>query len=319
MINNDIEKLLHDLPRFNRSQRADDMFYEKLNGFVEDSDESAGFFGLFARRFAFGTVALALVAFFATATVAYRSDVVHGNFLYSLKEYGESMELAFAFSAEDKVNAHIRFSDRRLEEANSIISRYPAGISFIPVAFAENFSAINLNNEDAKNLDLTLSDMHTEIAAALDIAGTFEMEDDTAEKVIAKIETAVERHVQALDGMEKRTEDGTKNIIRKVSDGQKGFAAKVKDVKEKAKTKLQERKRRKADIESHKIEKSEESESQKEEESVKKEKEKVKVKEDDKDESDQRKRVESAKKNFINKNAKNEIAKGDRKNTSRVD
>ena len=316
MINNDIEKLLHDLPRFNRSQRADDMFYEKLNGFTEASDESAGFFGLFVRRFAFGTAAMALVAFFATATVAYRSDVVHGNLLYPLKEYGESVELAFAFSAEDKVNAHIRFSDRRLEEANSIISRYPAGMSFIPVAFAENFSAINLNNEDAKNLDLTLSDMHTEIAAALDIAGTSEMEDDTAEKVIAKIETAVERHVQALDGMEKRTGDETKNIIRKVSDGQKGFAPKVKDVKEKAKTKMQERKRRKTDIESHKIEKSE---SQEEEKSVKKEKEKVKAKEDDKDESDQRKRGESAKRNFINKNVKNETAKGDQKNTSRVD
>jgi len=301
MINNNIEKLLHDLPRFNRSQRADDVFYEKLNGFAEASDESASFFGLFVRRFAFGTVALALVAFFATATVSYRSDVVHGNFLYPLKEYGERVELAFAFSAEGKVNAHIRFSDRRLEEANSIISRYPAGMSFIPVAVASNFSAINLNDEDAKNLDLTLSDMHAEIAAALDVAGTSEMEDDITEKVIAKIETAVERHVQALDGMEKRTGDGTKNIIRKVSDGQKGFAVKVKDVKEKAKTKMQERKRRKADIELRKIEKSEKSESEKEEKSAKKD--------EDKDESDQRKKVESAKR----------FPKRDRANTSRVD
>lgn len=259
MINNDIEKLLHDLPRFNRSQRADAMFYEKLNNFENDSEESVGFFGLFVRSFAIGAGMAAFVAFIATVSVSYRSDVVHGNFLYPVKEFGEKIELAFAFSDEAKIDSHIKFSDRRLEEADSILSRYPGVMSFIPVARAEIADAVELSAADAEKLDHTLADMHAEIAAAVGIMEASTIETVKAEKIITKIENTVERQTVQLVKMEKRAGKKTQKLIRKVSDGQKDFVVKIKNTKEKKdKTKNENKNKEKKQVEKmEKIEKRE--------------------------------------------------------------
>ncbi len=169
----EFEKQLESLPRFQMSARGDELFYSKLNTLIaskrnerlarEEEKAPTAWFGF--RRFAY-SFGLGLFAVTASFTgLSYRDSVTYGSLLYPVKQTAERVEGAAAFSTEQKVITELRFADRRLREGWAIVQNAgDTGAFLIQTAYAAG--PIATNSAQAQALKQTLADMNTHVTNA---------------------------------------------------------------------------------------------------------------------------------------------------------
>src|SRR3989344_4633853 len=99
MTEEQLEKILSEMPKLQRSRNAEISFFESLEASARKTEEpSAGFWRI--PRFAFaGAFAALIIAAFGGVALSYNSGVTRGHFLYSVKQTAERAELALAASA----------------------------------------------------------------------------------------------------------------------------------------------------------------------------------------------------------------------------
>lgn len=242
------EEILSSLPRPERSQKADAAFYEKLEALAahkstQETDRVAEKTTVFEKprlhfwsfpRFAFAGSFAALLIVFAGTLLAYQASTVRGDILYGWKRAGEKIEIAFAFSADKEIDAHLRFADRRMEEAESLVSLHPSLAWIFDTAFADE-SAVDLNLEEARNLEFTFADMHGHIKDASRIIEEKISAPEKVEKILEKIEAHTDKHIEKLAALEKRGKRFAKEIIQKAAATEDEYIAAVVEARETAK------------------------------------------------------------------------------------
>lgn len=245
-----LEEMLKCLPQFQMSKQADKKFYAKLNALASEkfSEEEEPV----AERsfFAFPRLAslrLGLVGAFASLLLvvggtvwAYQPSTTRGKLMYPWKQTAEKVELAFAFSDMQKVDTHLKFSDRRLEEAQNIIGKSSSLAFLLKTAFADE-GEIELTNEEQKNLEETLEDMRTEVTKASEIVETRLTAPEKAQKAIERIKNASNQHIETLNNLERRAAKEAKAIVRLVADDEDERLATLISAHEEVKQALEKR------------------------------------------------------------------------------
>ncbi|GEM_PF-3833130 len=224
-----VEKILGSLPRFERDKKAERIFFEKLHGMAAEIEPTHGWF-MWPRLAFVGS----LTAFFilVSGTMwAYQSNVTRGHFLYPWKKSAERIELAYASSSRQKIDAHLRFSDRRLSEAENIISKNPSLAWLVPAARAHG-DEIHLDTQEEIFLAETLTDMRSEVSQASEIVETAMDKIEEIHEALAKIEAITDKHIENLEGLEKRTSKNAKAIVRKIAQEEDDHLSAVLDAEE---------------------------------------------------------------------------------------
>lgn len=244
-----LEEMLKSLPQFQMSKQADKKFYAKLNALVKEnfSEEEApealalpSFFNF--PRLAFVGAFASLLLVVGGTVWAYQPSTTRGKLMYPWKQTAEKVELAFAFSDMQKVDAHLKFSDRRLEEAQNIIGQSSSLAFLFKTAFADE-GEIELTNEEQKNLEETLEDMRTEVTKASEIVETRLTAPEKAQKAIERIKTASNQHIETLNNLERRAAKEAKTIVRLVADDEDERLATIMQAHEEIKQALEKRER----------------------------------------------------------------------------
>lgn len=145
-----------------------------------------------------------LVASFAVlllvvgTTFMFQPGVTRGDALYPIKQAAESMELFFTRSPLSRVNTHLKFADRRMEELKLLLgARREAG--FISTAYAQGAAASALTETPAMNaVSATLADMVNSTESAMQTAEAITNPQD-AKTALSSISQAQGAQVQALD------------------------------------------------------------------------------------------------------------------------
>lgn len=228
-----VEKILKQLPVFERSKKAEQVFFEKLHRMadLQKVTQPAARNWFAWPRLAFAG-SLATLFILVSGTVwAYQSSVTRGHFLYPWKKAVERAELAYASSPLQKVDAHLRFSDRRLDEAHSIIQQNPSLAWLFQTAFAHG-DEIHLDTEEEIFLAETLTDMRSEVSQASEIVETAMSKVEDVQNALIKIETATDRHLESLDQLEKQTSKNTQAIVKKIAQEEDDHLASVLDAED---------------------------------------------------------------------------------------
>ncbi|MBI2638009.1 hypothetical protein HYW83_00255 [Candidatus Peregrinibacteria bacterium] len=265
---NQVEKILGHLPQFERSKKAERVFFEKLHRIAaqktkieaaETRSEASGWFSWprlsFARLSLAGSLA-ALVLMTAGTVWAYQPSTTRGHFLYPWKQAAEKIEFAFSRTPLQKIDAHLRFSDRRLSEAENIIAKNPSLAWLAPAARAHE-GEIHLETEEEIFLAETLEDMRKEVSAASEIIEVKISKPADARKALEKIEVAAERHVEVLSKIEKKSEEKIKKIVKRIVDEEDEHLAVIVEAREAVKA-AEARKESKVTIQFKKREEKEE-------------------------------------------------------------
>lgn len=175
-----LEQLLKALPRFDRNKAADKAMHKSLRGSVS----WVQWFGVFRVAISGGLAAVFLMTS-TTIFAAYQPNVTRGHILYPVKKTVESVELVLSFSPQQKMATHLRFSNRRLKEAQELIT---------------------LRDESTASIltEATLNEMRTEVLLASQIAqnGIPSLQD--VRPALEQLETSVESHVTTLTLMSKQ-------------------------------------------------------------------------------------------------------------------
>lgn len=235
-----LEKMLGQLPRFTRSSAADATFLKKLMAAQPTVSLSTGRpaayrpFFQFWPRFAYAGAFAVFFLLAAGTFAAYQPTVTRGTLLYPWKQAAERVELAAALTPLQEVSAHVRFSDRRMSEAENIVAQNPTLAWALPVARAHG-EEVHLETEAAVNLAETFEDMHREILAASEVVETKMDAPDGVEVALAKIEEAMARHVERLAILEENGPENVKAIVKKIEEAQKNHREKVTRARGKAK------------------------------------------------------------------------------------
>lgn len=260
-----LEEMLKSLPQFQMSKKADKMFYAKLNTFVKENFEeeeappARSFFAFprlafvkvasFGRINSLASLRLGLVGAFASLLLvvggtvwAYQPSTTRGKLMYPWKQTAEKVELAFAFSNLQKVDAHLKFSDRRLEEAQNIIGKSSSLAFLLKTAFADE-GEVELSKEEQKNLEETLEDMRDEVTKASEIVETRLTAPEKAQKAIERIKTASNKHIETLNNLERRAAKEAKELVRLVADNEDERLAALIPAHEEIKQALEKRER----------------------------------------------------------------------------
>lgn len=242
----EIEKRLAQLPKFERSQKADQAFYAKLYELAgkssnEDIETKNWFSWILSPRFAFAGITAVLLVMVSSVFAAYQPGVTYGHALYGLKRTAEKVELAFAFSPLSKIDAHLNFSDRRLEEANNIMGKSSSLAFLLQTAFADE-GEVGLTDEQEQNLEKTLEDMKSEVDKAAEIIETRVTEPSRARAALERIEQTTNQHIDTLNRLEKRGQQRIKEIVRRVSGNEDLRMAIVIEAREEVADALEKRK-----------------------------------------------------------------------------
>lgn len=245
----EVEKILAEMPKFERGRAADELFYAKLYKAAETTEptemiEKKSFFSwLKFPRFAFSGAFAVLLIIASGIFWAYQPGVTYGHALYGLKRAVEQVELAFAFSPLSKVDAHLNFSDRRLEEANNIMGK-PSAVAFLlQTAFADE-GEVDLTAEEENNLEKTLDDMKSEVDKASEIIETRVTEPGRARSALERIEQVTDRHIETLAKLEKRVRPPRiKEMVRRISGNEDLRMAIVTEAREDVAQALEKRER----------------------------------------------------------------------------
>lgn len=210
-----IEKTLRTMPKFELSKKGEALFFKKLHALAAEQQEEKAQIQWFTwPRFVFAGSFVAVAALFILTIIVYQPTVTHGKALYALKQAGEKVELVFASSSMKKVDAHLKFSDRRLSEAEHIINKSQALAWLIRTALADG-GEIDLNPEESLNLELTLADISKETSLASNIIETEISTPSEAMLALSKIEKTAEKHVESLTALGQKTSLHVRQLIQK--------------------------------------------------------------------------------------------------------
>lgn len=216
-----LENLLRKLPRMTRSVQANALFLEKLDERAHGKKHASDFFRSFFAwpRFAWNAAVFMIFLMAATTFAAYQPSVTRGSKLYPWKQAAERIELAFAKTPTQEVNTHLRFGDRRLQEAEHIIQKNPSLAWLVPAARAHgDIDDIHLDTAAAVFLAETLEDMRNEMETAGTIVEAKITEPAAAEQALDKIAAAAQKHVAQLQELEEKTDMNAKKIFRRIRD-----------------------------------------------------------------------------------------------------
>lgn len=229
-----IEKLLRDLPRYEISQKADSRFYARLTAAARsdwDRHRSARGNWLSLGQWALAG-SLASFAFLVSGTLwAYQDTVTRGHVMYPWKQTTEKIELATSFGPMSEMDTHLRFSDRRLNEAHVLAGGSPEASALIQRANAAS-NLQELDSQRAVYLALTLQDMRSSLAAATRIVEASNLGRQRVEQALEKIENAASRHVDKLKQLEKKVAKPMVEILRNVreeEDDQKNIVEQARE------------------------------------------------------------------------------------------
>lgn len=236
----ELEKLLKTLPKFERSAQAEAKFFKKLESAIlqrkiaqetENGEQKTAIGWLRWPKLALAGSFAAFILLVGGTFAAYQPTVTRGTFLYPWKQAGERVELAVAFTSLQKVDAHVRFSDRRLEEAENIIAKNPS-LAWLAPKVSAHEGELHLDTEEAVYLAETLADMRQEISLASEIVEVKISQPAEAEKALAKIEVAAQRHVEVLAKMEEKGEVTVKEIVKRIAEEEDEHLAVVVEARE---------------------------------------------------------------------------------------
>ncbi len=232
----DFEKSLSSLPRFQMSARGDELFYSKLNALIatkrseryvqEDVQEKAPSLGFGFKRFAF-SFGLGLFAVTASFTgLSYRDSVTYGSLLYPIKEAAENVEGLGAFTTEQKVNTELRFSDRRLRESWQIVgSADDTGAWLIQTAYAQG--PVSTNSEKAQNLKHTLSEMNNHVSNASRIVESQTLDAKDAVALLDNITQHADEQVSSLKKMREQASVENKLAVHMAAASEEKYLVKL--------------------------------------------------------------------------------------------
>ncbi|MBI4994103.1 hypothetical protein HZC21_00455 [Candidatus Peregrinibacteria bacterium] len=261
-----LEKLLASLPRFEISKQADKKFYAKLNALAEEKFEEQrealtrpsffsfprlakgaalwrGVNSLASLRLGLAGAFAALLLVVGGTVWAYQPSTTRGKLMYPWKQTVEKVELAFAFSDMQKVDAHLKFSDRRLEEAQNIVGKSSSLAFLLKTAFADE-GEVELTDEEQANLEATLEDMRSEVTKASEIVVAREIAPEKASQALERIEKTSNQHIETLNNLERRAAKEAKTIVRLVADNEDERLATVMQAREEVKQALEKRERK---------------------------------------------------------------------------
>ena len=221
-----IEKLFKSAPMISRDPKADKKFYMELLKLAQtaQSEEKVvfnfwqTFMGSFRKmNFAYSAITALIVVFVGGTALAYQPGTVYGDLLYGWKTAGEKIELAFASTPTQQVNTYLKFSDRRFNEAQTIMANKPSLVSLIPTAQAHDASNfISLSGSDEYKLEHTLSDMCQQIELASKVIEEKITDPAQAQTALASLETLTEKQRTHLSTVNKKVKKPTvqKIVVR---------------------------------------------------------------------------------------------------------
>lgn len=244
-----LETILKNLPRHQRDEQRERLFYAKLQEMSAkktahhraEPKEAVSWFSFSWRRFSLvGGFAL-VVLMASTVVLAYQPSVTRTSILYPVKQFGEKIELSFAGTSLEQVDTHLRFSDRRLDEANYMLSDSPSLALFIQTAKADAPATDQGEIDSPQEIALseTLDDMHSEVSQASDILATSNEAAPEVEPRLEKIEKALGHHVEVLNAIQKTHSAKVKKIVNKVIEDQDDKLANVLDAHDRFTTELE--------------------------------------------------------------------------------
>lgn len=214
----EFEKQLESLPRFQMSARGDELFYSKLNAVLaakrneryayEDQKAPTAWFGF--RRFAY-SFGLGLFVVAASFTgLSYRDSVTYGSVLYPVKQTAEQVEGLAAFTTEQKVETELRFADRRLREGWEIVGTSGDTAAWlIQTAYAAG--PVTSDSAKAKYLKQTLTDMNKHVNNASRIVESQALDAVDAVALLDTITQRADDQVASLKQM--RTQASVENKL----------------------------------------------------------------------------------------------------------
>lgn len=229
----EIEKLLRKLPRFKRDRAAEALFFKKLE--AAKPSQQISFFSW--PRLAFAMSSLIILLFLGGTLWIYQPSVTRGHALYPWKQTAEKVELAFASSPLDTIEAHLRFSDRRLDEADYILQKSPSLAWLIQKATAHS-DEIHLDSDAAVHFADTLEDMRIEKTLASEILEQNITEVTLADLALEKIETRSDMHVQRLKFLEEASPAKVKQVVKIIREEENEDLAAIIEAHEEVREKL---------------------------------------------------------------------------------
>lgn len=219
----ELKKLLGTLPKFTRSPEADEAFFKQLRNWSEPQRQ--WFSTLLGKnwiawpKLAFTLGFSVLLLFSITTLAAYQPYVTRGHFLYPWKQTAERVELAFAFSPLQKVETHVRFSKRRLAEAQHIVKQAGGSLStwLIQKVYASPGN-IRLPQREARLFAETLADMQAETAAAARIVSQASLRPKEAQRAIAVLEQVTEKQVETLTVLQEEVAEEIYDLVKNIAE-----------------------------------------------------------------------------------------------------
>ncbi len=207
----DLEKLLKKLPLHEMRKEKERLFYARLAE-AEKQEERSEYLDSARARFSFGrkfafAFSSALLLLIAVTGFSLLPNVTNGNPLYPVKKAEERVELAFSREPISKINTHLRFAGRRLEELEVLFSGNPELLRLISTAKAHELG----ENIDPR-IEATLHDYFYETSEASVAVSNIYTTEEIAE-ALEKIEQAEEKHIKYFEKLIARGAEITKPLL----------------------------------------------------------------------------------------------------------
>ncbi len=215
-----LEKLLKALPRFERNYTADKAFRKTLRGSVS----WVQWFGVFRVALS-GGLAMAFIVTSSSVWAAYQPNVTRGHILYPVKKTAENVELVLSFSPQQKMETHLRFSNRRLREAQELIT---------------------LRDESAASIltEATLNEMRTEVLLASQIAQSGIFSTQEARPALQQLESSVENHVTTLTRMGTQNARAIREVLKNSQEREDEHLSTIVEANEEVKDAVKEKRQK---------------------------------------------------------------------------
>ncbi|MEK7528753.1 MAG: DUF5667 domain-containing protein [Patescibacteria group bacterium] len=205
------EKQLEQLPSFEIRKRKELLFFAKLFllHFKKIIQSSSNFLlslnpFYMGRIFKSGVVVAAVFLVLGTA-FSYNAGITRGHFLYPLKRAGETVRVMSTFDAGQRVDLHLDYSGRRLDEVRTLLNGSSGSMFSAASAQSETPEVTDVTDEDATAEDVVFSD-ETVAAVEETVSEVVEATEDAMETVDEDMTDPTEVS-EALDTIEEAQEE----------------------------------------------------------------------------------------------------------------
>lgn len=200
-----LESLLLELPRITPGGALDAKFYAAH--YPETA--RAPRLGIFSwPRLAASFIAAIIFLFTGLTALAYRDSVTPESALYGIKRAAEKIELALAFGDQNEIDAHLKFSDRRLNEAENAVKR--------------------------ETKMRVLSEMRKAVEESARLTEERIENSEAAEIALAKIESRTEAHVERLNLLMEKFSNDSRDAFERFAGEEDDALARAVEARERA-------------------------------------------------------------------------------------